>query len=86
MRNWLVKIETQNAETHVVLPELKIAMGVINTFMLEGAYVSACESKAAPTHRTSAAAEAFVRLREMQVDLPIMRVAGAGEIHRGIVQ
>lgn len=84
MRNWLIKVESQETESMVVMPDTKTALGVINTFMLEGAYVSVCETQSPVTHKTGAAAEAFIRLRVMQVELPIMRaVDGGSNIHRG---
>lgn len=85
MRNWLVCVEDDSTEARVVMSDIRQALGLASTFMLLGCRVSSCETQAPATHRHSNAAEAFIKLRQAQLDLPIMRVAGVGEIHRGIV-
>lgn len=75
-RNWMVAIEDNRTETRVVMPDIRTAMGVMNTFALEGCHCTVCETQAPATQKTGAAAEAFIKLRQSQLDLPIMRKVG----------
>lgn len=75
-KNWMVAVEDDKTETRVVLPDARTALGVVNTFMLQGCHCTVCETQAPVTQKTGAAAEAYVKLRQTQLDLPIMRKVG----------